>query len=221
MMTIRAIGTGALAVAMLVAAPAAAKQGDFLLRARAVIVAPNASSGGIMPAFPTETVSVGNSFAPELDLTWFATDHIGFEVIAATTRHAINGTSGTTGSIGRLASTWVLPPTLTVQYHFIPDGHVRPYVGAGINYSVFWDTKASDGLVAAVGPTHIGLSDSVGWALQAGIDIDLTKKFFLNFDLKYIGIKTTGYLDSTAIGRQTVRVNLDPLVGGVGIGFRF
>ena len=215
------IGAGAMAMAMTAAAPAQAAAGDVLLRVRALVVAPNESSSGVTPAFPNEHVAVSDSFTPEIDLTWFATNHIGFEVIAATSKHHVDGTSGTTGSIGRLASTWVLPPTVTAQYHFLPDGHVRPYVGAGLNYTIFWNTKASSGLVAAVGPTHVGLSDSVGWAVQAGVDIDLTRKVFLNFDAKYIGIKTTGYLNTTAAGMQTVRVNLDPLVAGVGLGIRF
>ena len=221
MKTVLMIGTAVVAIAAAGAAPANAKAGDFLLRARAILVAPNESSSGVVPAFPAEPVSVTNSFAPELDLTWFATNHIGFEVIAATTKHHIDGTTGTTGSIGRLASTWVLPPTITMQYHFIPDGHVRPYVGAGINYTVFWNTKASDALINAVGPTHVGLSDSIGWAVQTGVDIDLTKTLFLNFDIKYVGIKTTGYLDTTAAGLQQVRVTLNPIVAGVGFGFRF
>lgn len=221
MTKILTVGAGLAALAMAGATPALAKAGDFLLRARAVLVAPNESSGGVKPAFPGEHVKVSDSFAPELDLTYFATDHIGFELIAATTRHKVEGTSGTTGSIGRLASTWVLPPTLTAQYHFAPGAHVRPYVGAGINYTVFWNTRASDALVAAVGPTHVGLSDSVGWAVQAGVDIDLTPKVFLNFDVKYIDIRTTGYLDTTAAGQQTVRVKLNPIVAGAGIGFRF
>ena len=65
------------------------------------------------------------------------TDHIGVELIAATSKHTISGVTGTTGSIGKLASTWVLPPTLTVQYHPTPEAKLRPYVGAGINYTLF------------------------------------------------------------------------------------
>jgi len=203
-----------------IAAPAMAKQGDVLLRARAIMVAPNESSGGITPAFPGERVSVNNSVMPELDVTYMATNHIGFELIAATTKHSIAGTSGTTGSIGKLASTWVLPPTLTAQYHFNPAGKVRPYVGAGINYTVFYASKASSGLEAAVGKTRVGLSDSFGWAVQAGTDIDLTKNVFLNFDIKYIKIKTNATLNTAAAGTQRVSVKLNPIVVGVGIGIR-
>jgi outer membrane protein len=157
---------------------------------------------------------------PEVDVTWMATDSIGFELIAATTKHSASGTSGTTGGIGKLASTWVLPPTLTAQYHFNSAGAVRPYVGAGINYTIFYSEKASSGLKSAVGPTKVHLSDSVGWAAQAGIDVDITPKFFLNLDVKYIDMDTTATLRTTAIGTQKLRVHLDPVVVGVGVGFR-
>jgi len=149
-----------------------------------------------------------------------ATDNIGFELIAATTKHHATGTSGTTGSIGRLASTWVLPPTLTAQYHFAPASKVRPYVGAGINYTLFYSEKPSAALEAAVGPTKVKMKSSFGWAAQAGIDFDLSKNMFLNLDVKYIDIRTTARLSTTAIGVQTVKVNLNPIVVGVGVGFR-
>ncbi len=113
------------------------KAGDVLVRLRAILVAPNERSGGILPTFPGERVSVDNSAMPEVDVTYMATDQIGFELIAATTKHSASGRSGTTGSIGKLASTWVLPPTLTAQYHLNPRGSIRPYVGAGLNYTMF------------------------------------------------------------------------------------
>ncbi len=206
--------------AVQIAAPALAKQGDLLLRARAIMVAPNERSSGITPAFPSERVSVNNSVMPELDLTYMATNHLGFELIAATTKHGVSGIAGTTGGIGKLATTWVLPPTLTAQYHFNPEGRVRPYVGAGINYTIFYATNATPGLESAVGKTNVGLSDSVGWAAQAGTDFDLTDKVFVNVDVKYISIKTTATLSTTAAGVQRVNVDLDPLVFGIGVGIR-
>lgn len=216
--TIRKIG----AAAMLLSAGAAhAKAGDVLVRARAILVAPNESSGGVLPAFPAETVKVNNAATAELDVTYMATDNIGFELIAATTKHRASGVTGTTGAIGDLLSTWVLPPTLTAQYHLNPAGKVRPYVGAGINYTVFYNTKPSAALEAAVGPTRVGMSDSVGWAAQAGVDVDIAPNVFLNADVKYIDIRSTAYLTTTAAGLQTVRVKLNPLVFGVGIGTRF
>ncbi|WP_404338316.1 OmpW family protein [Sphingomonas sp. MMS12-HWE2-04] len=221
-------GLGLAALALGAAMPAAAQTethtgleaGDVLLRARTILVAPNEKSGSILPAFPGEKASVDNSVMPEVDLTYMATDHIGFELIAATTKHHADGVSGTTGSIGRLTSTWVLPPTLTAQYHFAPKGKIRPYVGAGINYTLFWNEKASAGLEAAVGPTRVHMDDSFGWAAQAGIDIDLTRKVFLNLDVKYIDIDTTVQLHTSAARTQKLDLGLDPLVFGVGLGIR-
>ena len=114
----------------------------------------------------------------------------------------------------------MLPPTLTAQYHFTPLSHVRPYVGAGINYTIFWNENASAGLEAAVGPTRVHMKDSIGWAAQAGIDVDITPKVFVNLDVKYIDIDTTVRLDTTAAGAQRVKLGLDPLVFGVGVGMR-
>jgi len=143
----------------------------------------------------------------------------GAELILATTKHHVSG-EGALAGVGRLAGTWVLPPTLTAQYHFLPDGAVRPYVGAGINYTIFYNTKATGALNSAIGKTKVGLSDSVGWAGQAGIDIDVTKKIFVNLDAKYIRIRTHATLTTgTLVNRE--RVHLDPLVLGVGIGTRF
>lgn len=203
------------------ASPAFAEAGDTFIRIRGIMVAPTESSGGILPTFPTEQVKVNNSIMPEVDITHMVSDHVGLELIAATTKHSASGKSGTTGGIGKLASTWVLPPTLTLQYHFAPEAKVRPYVGAGVNYTIFYSEKASSGLESAVGQTDVNLKSSFGWAGQAGIDIDLNEKMFLNFDVKYIDIDTTARLATTAIGTQRVKISLDPLVFGVGVGFRF
>ncbi len=216
------------AAGLMVAVPASAqtsdetgiRAGDVLLRLRTIVVAPNEKSNGIKPAFPTEKVSLDNAVMPEIDATYMVTDNIGFELIASTTKHSFGGTSGTTGSIGKLGSTWVLPPTLTAQYHFNSRGKIRPYVGAGVNYTIFWDEKASSGLQGAVGKTRVRMSDSFGWAAQAGVDVDLTRKVFLNLDVKYIDISTDARLDTTAIGTQRTHVKVNPLVFGVGLGVR-
>ena len=204
-----------------VAAPACAAQGDVLIRLRGIVVAPNESSSGITPTFPTEKVKISNSVMPEVDFTYMLTPTIGTELIVATTKHKASGRAGTTGTIGKLASTWVLPPTLTLQYHFAPEAKIRPYVGAGVNYTIFYSEKASKGLETAVGNTKVRMKSSFGYALQAGVDIPLTDRTFLNFDVKYIDIDTTTRLATTAIGTQRVKVHLDPLVVGVGFGMRF
>lgn len=95
-----------------------------------------------------------------------------------------------------------------------------PNVGAGINYTLFYSEKPSAALETAVGATKVKMKSSFGWAAQAGIDFDLNKNMFLNFDVKYIDIRTTARLTTTAIGVQRVKVNLNPIVVGVGVGFR-
>ena len=204
--------------AIVAAAPAFAKEGDVLVRARAIVVAPNESSGAVS-GIAGSKLGVGDSVMPEVDFTYMATNHIGAELILATTKHNVSG-RGTISALGDVADTWVLPPTLTVQYHFAPDGNIRPYLGAGINYSIFYSSKALSSLNGALGPTKVKLDDSVGYALQAGVDIPVSKKVFVNFDIKYIDMKTTARLTSGATLR-TARVKIDPIVAGMGIGFRF
>ncbi len=213
------ISAVALLAAAVAAGPAQAEQGDWLIRLRALMVDPQDKSGPVAPSFPGSRVGVDKSFAPEVDFTYMATNHIGAELILATTKHHVSGRDSL-ASVGDLAGTWVLPPTLTLQYHFLPQGKLRPYVGAGVNYTVFYNSKATDGLKAAVGPTNVHLSDSFGYAVQAGFDVDITKRVFANFDVKYIDIDTTARLTSGATVNR-VRVNLDPIVVGVGLGMRF
>jgi outer membrane protein len=216
----KALSALSLLLAGMAATPAMAEAGDTFIRVRGIMVAPNEDSTGITPAFPAETVSVNNAVAPEVDITHMLTNNFGVELIAATTKHSISGTTGTTGAIGKLASTWVLPPTLTLQYHFAPEAKARPYVGAGVNWTLFYKEKASNGLEAAVGQTNVNLSSSFGWAAQAGIDIDLNEKMFLNLDVKYIDLDTNARLRTTAAGIQRVGVDINSFVFGVGVGFK-
>ena len=210
-----------LALAILSGSTAAqAEKGDVLVRARAIVVAPNEESNGVNPAFPTDRLQVNDVVTPEVDVTYMLTDNIGAELIAATTRHSISGV-GATAPLGKLAETSVLPPTLTLQYHLAPTASVRPYVGAGINYTIFYNSHPTPALEGAVGATRVGLSDSVGWAAQAGVDFDIGRNLFLNLDVKYIDIRTTATLTTAGAGVQTSRVRLSPFVFGAGIGTRF
>lgn len=220
LIAVAVLGTG------LTATPALAREGeglkahDVLLRVRGIWVAPTGTSDGILPTLPNDRLTVADSFTPEIDVTWMATDHIGFELIAATTRHSVHGKQGVTAGIGDVVNTWVLPPTLTAQYHFNSKGKIRPYVGAGINYTVFWNEKATRELTNAVGPTRVHINDSVGYALQGGVDIDISKRFFLNLDAKYIDMSPRAQLNTTALGTQTVRTRISPFVVGIGFGMR-
>ncbi len=219
--SMKSIYLAAAAVAVVAAAaPAQAEQGDFLVRTRAILVAPTEDSSGIEPTFPNDEVSVSNSFAPELDFTYFVTDNVGLELILATTKHDVNGKTGVPDAVGELVDTWVLPPTLTLQYHFMPKAKIRPYVGVGLNYTHFYSEDASDSLESAIGDTDVNLDDSFGFALQAGVDFDIGKNLFLNLDVKYIDIDTEAKLTTGNLVNR-VDVSLDPIVAGIGIGMRF
>lgn len=208
----------ALASALAFPAQAQIAKGDVLVRARAIVVAPNDSSGAVTPGFPGSSVGVTTSYAPEVDFTYMLTNHIGTELILATTKHDVTG-GGTLSALDKVASAWVLPPTLTLQYHFMPTKHVRPYLGAGINYTVFYNAKASDSLVKAIGPTKVHLTDSVGYAVQGGIDVDVSKRVFVNLDVKYIDINSTARL-TTGGALNQVKVHINPIVAGIGVGIR-
>lgn len=201
------------------AAPAFAQEkGDVLVRVRAIMVSPNESSGGVQPSFPTARIGVTDSYAPELDFTYMLSDHIGTELILATTKHQLQGRGALSG-IDHVASTWVLPPTLTLQYHFAPHAKIRPYVGAGVNYTIFYSTKASSALKAAIGDTSVHLKNNLSYALQAGVDVQITKRVFANFDVKYIDIDTKARLTTGALVNR-VDASIDPLVFGVGLGIK-
>lgn len=208
----------ALALAM-AATPAMAAKGDFMVRLRAITVQPQEKVGPVLPTFPTSGGSITNAYAPEIDFTYMLSDHIGVELIAATTKHCIDG-GGSLAAVGRLACTWVLPPTLTVQYHFAPEGKVHPYVGAGVNWTLFYNEKASDALNTAIGATSVKLSNSWGVALQGGIDFDVSEKMFVNVDVKYITMDTNARLTTGALVNN-LKADINPLVVGVGVGWRF
>jgi outer membrane protein len=194
-------------------APPVGKQaGTFMIRARAVGVIPENSSSSI--SVIGGTVSTSNTPAPELDFSYFLTDNIAFELIAATTKHDLfaNGSALSPGSV-RVGSTWVLPPTLLVQYHFMPHERFSPYLGAGLNATFFYASHPAGGAV-----TSLSLSNNVGAAVQAGFDYNFSGHWFANFDLKQIFLNTTASIDGGAIKAKTA---LNPTVIGAGIGYRF
>ncbi len=208
------------ALAAALATPAYAEQGDWLVRLRGIYVAPQDDSGPVLPAVPTGSVTVDDAIVPELDFTYFFTNNIAAELILATSPHDISG-AGALSGLNKIADTMALPPTLTLQYHFLPDGKIRPYVGAGINWTIFYSEDSKASLDTALGgATGVSLDDSFGWAVQAGVDFDITERVFMNLDVKYIDIDTTATLN-TAGSINTVDVDIDPIVAGVGFGMRF
>ena len=203
-----------------------AEQGDWLVRLRGIAVAPNDDSSRVSlngaPLAGTG-VSVDTQAVPEIDVTYMFHRNWGVELIAATAEHNVDlqGNIGAVSAGTKLFDTWVLPPTLTLQYHFTPDKKFSPYIGAGVNYTTFIDENASGTLENQLGtPVDVKMDNSWGWALQAGMDIDIKDNWFINFDIKYIDIDSTATLDFAG-NRLSVDVDIDPWVAGAGIGYRF
>ena len=186
--------------------------GSFMIRARAIGVIPenNSSSISTIGGHVTATAQA----APELDFSYVLTDNIALELIAATTRHEVRATGTAVGDVD-VGSVWALPPTLTVQYHFMPHSAFSPYIGAGLNVTFWYGEKAANPPV-----THFSVGTGIGPAIQAGFDYNFTGHWFFNFDVKQIFLNTNAHVD--ALG-TTVKAHtaLDPLVVGAGIGYRF
>lgn len=243
-----------LAAGILAAAPLAQayEAGDFLLRVGPAHVAPNDSSSdlaftgkgplaGQNLALPGTGVEVDSNTQFGITASYMVTPHIGIGLLAATPfKHDINGDDGL-GSFGKLAETKHLPPTLTLQYFPMDSGsRVQPYAGIGVNYTTFFEEKTTGTLNAVidsvaqanldtpagtVNGSKLDLDDSVGVALELGVDYMLEDNFGLNAAVWYIDLETdatiTALSDGTEVGKITTDVDIDPLVYMVGFTYKF
>ena len=163
-------------------------------------------------------VQISDTFIPELDFTYFFTEHFAAELILGTAKHDVKAINTVAGDID-LGSAWLLPPTLTAQYHFYVSDKkiVKPYIGAGVNYTLFYNVKS--GAVA-----DVKYENSLGYAAQVGIDLNLTDTFFINIDAKRLFLKTDVTVDATNLVPGLVvpaEVTIDPWLFGIGVGMRF
>src|SRR5690606_18520805 len=113
----------------------------------------------------------------------------------------------------KVGETKHLPPTVSLQYHFAPAAKFRPYVGVGVNYTLFF----SEDTQGALAGSKLELDPSFGLAAQLGADIALNDDWFVNLDLRWVDIDTDATLDGASLGS----VAIDPVVFGLSIGRRF
>ena len=154
-------------------------------------------------------VDVSTAVVPELDFTYFFDENWAAELILATAKHNVDVDMGTGIDLGHV---WILPPTLSLQYHFT-GGTVKPYLGAGINYTFFYSVDEGD-------VADMEYDDSVGFSMQGGLDFDLNDYWFLNLDIKKLLLKTDVKVN-TGEAILPVEVDINPWIIGVGIGLRF
>ncbi|MBS0649755.1 MAG: OmpW family protein [Verrucomicrobia bacterium] len=181
--------------------------GDWFTRLRALYIHPEYSSGSVS-TIPHSGVAVNPSWTGEFDFGYMFTKNLGFELILATSKHTLMGRKVLGGT--KIATTWVLPPTLTLQWRFAPKSIVQPYLGAGVNYTLYYAEHCS------LAKTSIDLKHSWGPAVQTGMDIFFYKDWLFNIDFKYVWMDTHARLSGAVNGK--VHVDIDPWMIGFGIG---
>ena len=208
-------GKTVLALAALVSTTAFAQQaeGNWMMRIRAVDVQPVKKSDPIAAlALPADAVWVESKLIPEIDFSYFFTKNLAAELILTIPQKMEVKVNG----VGKVGNFKALPPTLTLQYHFTPDSDFRPYDGAGVNYTVISGVSLPVVDTLTANSSTLDKS-SLGAALQLGFDYKVGKNSYINFDIKKVFINA----DLKVGGNKVSTVTLDPILVGIGYGFRF
>jgi len=197
----------AAAVGMLVAGSVAAQESPWLVRARAAhLNMANTNNTNVAD------LSVNDKTIPEVDISYFFTKNLAAELILTVPQSQTVHVGAT--DVGMFKH---LPPTLTMQYHFTDLQGFKPYVGAGINYTKISSVDLSRA-ATALGVNSVSLDNhSFGFAYQVGVDIPLDKQWSINLDVKKIYLKSDVYANGVSQGT----LKLDPVLVGVGVGYRF
>ena len=185
--------------------------GKWQFRLRGIVVTPDESAD--IEAIGGDA-SISTAFVPELDISYFFDENWSLELILATTKHDVEAVNTDVGDID-LGHVWLLPPTLTGQYHFT-GGDFVPYLGAGVNMTLFYGVD--EGPVA----DNVDYDTAFGFALQGGFDFMLNDKWFLNIDVKKLFLNTDATVDATtALGATVVAdVDINPWIFGFGVGIK-
>ncbi len=193
--------------AVLFAAPAVhADESSWILHVGIHDVMPRSDNGTL--AGGALTASVGNSVRPTVTIEYRPTQYLGLDLLAAVPfKHNVdlNGV--------RSATVKQLPPTFTVNYYFMPDASVSPFIGAGLNYTRFFSASTTGPLAG----TSLHLGNSWGAALHGGIDFHINDRWLATLDAYWISIRTDASVNGVGVGT----VKIDPWVVGASVGYRF
>jgi outer membrane protein len=187
------------------ASQAMAQESPWLVRARAVHIDPDNKSTPVGGVGAADRLEVATKTIPELDISYFFTPHISAELILTDPqKHKVRLDGVEIGSFKHL------PPTLTAQYHFAPGATINPYLGVGVNYTRMSKVRLLDG----AGDLE---NDSWGLALQAGVDLRIDDRWSINADIKKVNIRSDVFVG----GANASHLKVDPLLFGLGVGYRF
>ncbi len=202
------------ALLAIIASPASAYEaGTWVLRAGVGVVAPDSDN---LVLDPDTIIDVDDGTSLTLMGTYMFSRHWGFDILAAWPfNHDIK--LGDT----KIAETDHLPPTFSMQYHFLPDSAIQPYVGAGVNYTTFFSTDIEPVLTDLTGVTDVDLDDSFGLALQLGADWTFGNRWLLNVDLRWIDIESDLTASDGVTSEKLGTVKIDPFVYSINLGYTF
>jgi outer membrane protein len=216
-----------LAITALTAAslPAQAYEaGDLLVRVGPTMVNPGDKSGEVLG---NDGVEADDNTQLGLTLSYMLSDSLAVELLAATPfDHDVTGNGDLAGTpIGSLKH---LPPTVSILYYpMASDSAFQPYLGVGLNYTLFFDTDMNadtaavlDGLLGT-GSINLDVDDSVGLAFKVGADYSINENWGLSAGIYYIDIDTTAILETENLGNIEVDVEVDPMVYMLGVNYKF
>lgn len=192
------------------AAPVLTAPSPWQVRLRALGVITDDS--GHVNGIPGSGLSYSDTIVPELDISYYFTDNIAAELILGTTYANVHG-EGATAGLDKIGKTWLLPPTLTLQYHFTNFGAFKPYVGAGVNYTIFYNQNSNSA-------DALDVKNTFGGALQVGFDYMIDQHWGVNFDVKKLFLEPK--YDVTVNGDQmSGKAKINPWLIGAGVTYRF
>ena len=197
----------------LLASPALAyEEGTWVLRAGVGVVAPDSDN---LVLGPDAVVEVDDGTSLTLMGTYMFSRHWAFDILASWPFSHDIKLQGE-----KVAETEHLPPTFSLQYHFLPDSTIQPYVGAGVNYTTFLSTDLEQVLIEQ-GVEDIELNDSFGLALQLGADWTFGNRWLLNVDMRWIDIESDLDLTVGGVTDEAGTVKIDPWVYSINVGYTF
>lgn len=215
----------ALLAATAIAAPAQAQDraGSIQIKAFATGVLPDGKIKSVktdIVGLPADTQTEANdNVVPTIAIEYFLTDNFSIETICCMTQHDVDGTTGLPGA-ELVSDAKLIPATVTIKYH-ADLGVAKPYLGVGPTYFL-WVSDKPGAATIPLGVTDFSLSDELGLALQAGVDVPLNDKgMALSIDAKKYFIDTTARWyagDTLAIETEH---KLDPWVLSAGLAFSF
>ena len=187
----------------------------FMIRVRAMGILTDSSArvwAGGAPV-PGGSLKVNNAVVPAIDFSYFFTRNIAVEAICCVSPHRVRGAGALAGA--DIGKTWVVSPTLTLQYHFADFGAFKPYVGVGGTWTHYFYDRAGAGF------TNFNVKNSVGPVAQIGFDYMIDRNWGFNVDVKRLMVRPNASALMAGMVPVHARLKIDPWLASVGLTYRF